>query len=560
MKPRIELRRKNVFWSILHNMVTRCYCRTAPRYKDYGARGIGVCDEWYDKATGRHNLAAFERWCWANCWKPGCHVGRIDVDGDYTPTNCRCVSPAINVRIRRRSTDIRINGKLLCAKDLCKELGQSYSLFMNRRDKGWDLSTALLVPSGYRRPYKCFFCSVSGKRCKRPGAIVRATCPFLKGKQQDCPYYFEVTLENRNHLQARIDEFAKLLVLREGKSPCGTTKVHQGVDGALEKQPTTKSHECFSNHEEKRLDIEECGAENPLQCAIGDNVDGETGSMRADPPKNDESVKKNQNKGGVTIVPLVPKVDGVNVSEIYVFGRRVRVTRDGEVYALRPKQCTWSQLRHMRDVVKGELVKGHGEFVEMYSDKDRYGNSQSVTRPHAIPVATLKAIAFLSAGEDMGAKGMYVRHLDGDSFNDDVENLKWVTRDEHFKETVKRTLRVGDQYGLFTVMENVDREEISPQNGQRYVRSYVRCKCFCGCEELVLNPNLANKDDYVAACANCKQLHGSYSLGRFMLRHGLRAAKGTNCRGRTKYRYMPMPNDDPRVNEARIAYLNWPTQ
>lgn len=63
------------------SMITRCYNPRAYGYRWYGARGIQVCAEW------RASFAVFladmgER-------PPAKSLDRIDVNGDYTPTNCR---------------------------------------------------------------------------------------------------------------------------------------------------------------------------------------------------------------------------------------------------------------------------------------------------------------------------------------------------------------------------------------------------------------------------------------------------------------------------------------
>ena len=63
-------------------MKTRCYNLNCKRYKDYGGRGIKICDRWLN------SYEAFEADMGLKP-SPDHSIDRIDVNGNYEPSNCR---------------------------------------------------------------------------------------------------------------------------------------------------------------------------------------------------------------------------------------------------------------------------------------------------------------------------------------------------------------------------------------------------------------------------------------------------------------------------------------
>lgn len=88
-------------------MKKRCNCPSMKSYKDYGGRGISVCQEWLD-------YTVFKAWALANGYAPGLEIDRRENDGNYEPRNCRFVTHKINAGNKRDSVLITVNGRTEC--------------------------------------------------------------------------------------------------------------------------------------------------------------------------------------------------------------------------------------------------------------------------------------------------------------------------------------------------------------------------------------------------------------------------------------------------------------
>ena len=79
-------------------MKARCYNKNRKEYVNYGGRGITVCKDW-------HLYINFKHWALNNGYSPNLELDRIDVNGNYSPENCRFVTHSENNLNKRKRKD-----------------------------------------------------------------------------------------------------------------------------------------------------------------------------------------------------------------------------------------------------------------------------------------------------------------------------------------------------------------------------------------------------------------------------------------------------------------------
>ena len=120
-------------YEIWRAMKKRCYLHTHKYYKDYGGRGIKICDEW------KNSFICFYNWSKENGYKEDLTIDRVDVNGNYEPSNCRWVTKQCQLRNKRNNVYITYKNKTQTMADWAQEFGLKHNVFRQRYMLGWSM-------------------------------------------------------------------------------------------------------------------------------------------------------------------------------------------------------------------------------------------------------------------------------------------------------------------------------------------------------------------------------------------------------------------------------------
>jgi hypothetical protein len=125
-------------------MITRCYNENATQYPDYGARGIRVCQRWLD---------SFQAFLEDMGLAPSSDhsIDRINVNGDYEPSNCRWATNTEQCRNKRNNRLLEFRGEVRCLREWAEIVGFSFGLVEKRIQVGWSVERALTEPPNIKK-------------------------------------------------------------------------------------------------------------------------------------------------------------------------------------------------------------------------------------------------------------------------------------------------------------------------------------------------------------------------------------------------------------------------
>jgi hypothetical protein len=127
-------------WTALRN---RCYNPKNRAYKHYGKRGIIVCERW---------LESFDNFITDMGNKPSKDhsIDRINVNGNYEPSNCRWATSQEQQDNRTNTRKLTYNNETKTITEWAKCLNIDYALLVSRYNLGWDTKDIIETPSDKR--------------------------------------------------------------------------------------------------------------------------------------------------------------------------------------------------------------------------------------------------------------------------------------------------------------------------------------------------------------------------------------------------------------------------
>ena len=123
-------------YQIWKTMRERCNTPSHKSYKYYGAKGITICKEWDD-------FNVFREWAMNNGYSDKLTIDRIDVYGNYEPSNCRWATYKQQANNTTRNQRVEFNGQNLTLSEWADVTGIKMGTIWSRLKRGWSVSDAL---------------------------------------------------------------------------------------------------------------------------------------------------------------------------------------------------------------------------------------------------------------------------------------------------------------------------------------------------------------------------------------------------------------------------------
>lgn len=125
-------------YGIWKGMKDRCLNERSESYKDYGGRGVTIFEDWLN------SFESFYNWALQSGYRDDLSIDRIDVNGNYEPSNCRWSTADVQANNKRNNHLLTYEGRTQTISQWAKELGIHSGKIKDRINKcGWSVERTL---------------------------------------------------------------------------------------------------------------------------------------------------------------------------------------------------------------------------------------------------------------------------------------------------------------------------------------------------------------------------------------------------------------------------------
>ncbi len=127
-------------FKIWSGILNRCYNKNNHKYKNYGGRGITICDEW------KNDFKVFYDWSITNSYQDNLTIDRIDVNGNYEPSNCRWVNQKTQQNNKNSNLWITYDNQTYTLSEWSEILNINYYTLKSRLRYKWSIEKSFTTP------------------------------------------------------------------------------------------------------------------------------------------------------------------------------------------------------------------------------------------------------------------------------------------------------------------------------------------------------------------------------------------------------------------------------
>lgn len=123
-------------YEVWASMKKRVLNPNSERYVNYGGRGIEICKEWME-------YEPFSEWAKNNGYADNLSLDRVNVDGNYEPSNCRWVDNITQMNNTTANHYLEFDNKKLTIAEWSRETGINEGTIRSRLRRNWSIERAL---------------------------------------------------------------------------------------------------------------------------------------------------------------------------------------------------------------------------------------------------------------------------------------------------------------------------------------------------------------------------------------------------------------------------------